>query len=302
MKTGNDPPGKFRSGFVAIAGPPNAGKSTLLNRILGEKLSITSRKPNTTRHRILGVWHGTSAQIVFMDTPGIFQARDGLNLRMVNTAFGVLGDADLILLVVDAARPDANAERFLVKRLKSVRPAVILALNKIDLIRKESLLALIEHWSSMHVFEALVPISATDGTQVDELVETLAAALPQGPPFFPEDMLTDLPQRFLVAETIREKVFRFTGDEIPYAAAVTVDAFKEDPAAGRVTIAATVHVERESQKGIVIGRHGSKLKQIGMAARLEIERMLEARIYLKLFVRVQKNWRKDTRAIRRFGF
>jgi GTP-binding protein Era len=153
----------------------------------------------------------------------------------------------------------------------------------------------------MHAFEALVPISAADGTQVDELVGALAATLPQGPPLFPEDTLTDLPQRFLVAEAIREKVFRFTGDEIPYAAAVTVDAFKEDPAAARVSIAATVHVERESQKGIVIGRNGSKLKQIGTAARLEVERMLEARVYLKLFVRVQKNWRKDTRAIRRFG-
>jgi GTP-binding protein Era len=291
----------FRSGFVAIAGPPNAGKSTLLNRILGEKISITSKKPNTTRNRIVGVWHGTGAQIVFMDTPGVFPARDALNLRMVDTAFAALGDADLVLLVIDVAHPDPNAERFLVKRLQSVRHPVILVLNKIDLIRKDRLLSVIDHWSGLHAFEAVVPISAADGTQVVELIEAMVAALPEGPPFFPEDTLTDLPQRFLVAETIREKVFRFTGEEIPYAAAVTIDSFREEKNGELVKIEATVHVERESQKGIVIGRNGSKLKQIGSAARQEMEGMLKARVYLKLFVRVQKNWRKDTRAIRRFG-
>ena len=302
MKNINHSYSDFKSGYVAIAGTPNAGKSTLLNRILGEKISITSKKPQTTRNRILGVLHRPDVQMVFFDTPGVFQAKDKLNTRIVDTALSTVGDADLILVVIDAAQPDPDAERFLVKRLLTQNKPAVLALNKIDLLEKSGLLEIIDRWAAIHQFHELVPISAKDGIQIDELILAMAAVLPAGPPYFPQDILTDVSERFLAAELIREQVFRLTGEEIPYATAVTVDSFKEKSRDKLVTIAATIHLERDSQKGIVIGKNGSKLKQIGMKSRQQIERMLGMRVYLKLFVRVQKNWRKDTRAIRRFGY
>jgi len=292
----------FKSGFVAIAGPPNAGKSTLLNRMLGEKIAITSKKPQTTRNRILGVLHRPGAQLIFIDTPGVHQPKGKLNVRLVDTALSALGEADLVLAVVDASRTDSTAEFFLVKRLQQQKKPAILALNKIDRVEKAGLLEIIDRWAKAYPFKAVVPISAKKGTQVDALVAAMESLLPPGPPFFPEDTLTDLPERFFVAEIIREKVFRFTGDEIPYATAVTVDTFKVQPGGRPVNIEATINLERESQKAIVIGKHGSKLKRIGTEARREIENFLQARVYLKLFVRVQKNWRRDPRAIRRFGY
>jgi GTP-binding protein Era len=204
--------------------------------------------------------------------------------------------------VVDVSRPDPNAERYLVKKLKSQSHPVILALNKIDLIEKSGMLEIIEKWSSVHGFEDVVPISARLGTQVDDLITTMEKLLPAGPPFFPEDTLTDISERFIVAELVREQVFRMTGEEIPYATAVTVDTFKEKKAGRLISIEATIHLERSSQKGIVIGKHGSKLKQIGTRSREQIERLLGTKVFLKLFVRIQKNWRKDTKAIRRFGY
>jgi GTP-binding protein Era len=292
----------FKSGYVAIAGTPNAGKSTLLNRMLGEKISITSKKPQTTRNRILGVLHRPDVQIVFFDTPGVFEAKDKLNVRIVDAALSAVGDADLILVVIDVAQPNPNAERFLVKQLLSQTKPVVLALNKIDLVDKSILLQSIDKWSKSFAFEDLVPISAKEGIQIDELISAMARMLPQGPPFFPEDMLTDVTERFIAAELIREQVFRLTGEEIPYATAVTVDAFEEKNEGRLVRIEATIHLERDSQKGIVIGKNGSKLKQIGTRSREQIEKMMACKVYLKLFVRVQKNWRKDTRAIRRFGY
>ena len=292
----------FRSGFVTIAGPPNAGKSTLLNRFLGEKISITSKKPQTTRNRILGVLHRPAAQLIFYDTPGVFEAKDKLNIRIVDEALSAVGDADLILVVVDAAYADPNAERFLIKRVQRQTLPVILALNKIDRVEKSALLELIDKWSGIHTFEAVVPISAKDGTQVEELIKAMEGVLPQGPPYFPEDTLTDVPERFIVAELIREQVFRLTGEEIPYATAVTVESFKEEKNGRLIKIDANIHLERDSQKGIIIGKNGSKLKQIGTRSREQIQRLLAAKVYLKLFVKIQKNWRKDTRAIRRFGY
>ena len=292
----------FKSGYVAIVGAPNAGKSTLLNRMLGEKISITSKKPQTTRNRILGVVHRPDAQIVFIDTPGIFKAKDTLNLRIVDTALAVIGDADMILFVLDAANPDPTSEYFLVKRLQKQERPVILALNKIDLIKKTELLSVIKKWSTDYYFDVIVPISATEGTQIEELIEAMENLLPPGPPYFPEDALTDLPQRFIAAEMIRESVFRLTGEEIPYATAVTVDTFKEKKGGKLVKIEATIHLERASQKGIIIGKEGSKLKRIGTESRKKIEHMLDTKVFLKLFVRVQKNWRKDTRALRKFGY
>ena len=295
-------PTDFRSGFVSIVGAPNVGKSTLLNRILGEKLSITSKKPQTTRNRILGVHNRPSSQIVMLDTPGIHRARKGLNTRIVDTALSVLSDVDVVLLVVDPANPDATSEKMLDKSLGTVNRPAILAINKIDIIDKAALLSMIAGWAEIHPFEEIVPISARKGSQIEELLLALEALLPYGPPFFPEDSLTDLPERFLTAELIREKVFRLTGQEIPYSTAVTIDSFATKKGGSLVTIYASIHVERDSQKGMLIGKKGSKLKRIGEDARRDIERMLEARVFLKLFVRVQKNWSRDTKALRRFGY
>jgi GTP-binding protein Era len=292
----------FKSGYVAIVGAPNAGKSTLLNRMLGEKISITSKKPQTTRNRILGVVHRPDVQIVFIDTPGIFRAKDTLNLRIVDTALSAIGDADLILFVLDAAHPDPTSEYFLVKRLQKQKRPVIMALNKIDLIQKKDLLAVIEKCSTQYRFDVIVPISATEGSQIDSLIAAMLKFLPSGPPYFPEDALTDLPERFFAAEMIRESIFRLTGEEIPYATAVTVDSFKEEKNGRLIKIEATIHLERDSQKGIIIGKEGSRLKRIGTESRKKIELMLETKVFLKLFVRVQKNWRRDTRALRKFGY
>ena len=292
----------FKSGYVAIVGAPNAGKSTLLNRMLGEKISITSKKPQTTRNRILGVVHRPEAQIIFIDTPGIFKAKDTLNLRIVDTALSAIGDADIILFVLDVASPDPTSEHFLVKRLQNQNRPVLLALNKIDLIEKADLLATIKKWSTDFRFDVIVPVSATEGTQIDQLTEAMENFLPIGPPYFPEDALTDLPERFIAAEMIRESIFRLTGEEIPYATAVMVDSFKEEKNGMLVKIEATIHLERDSQKGIIIGKDGSKLKRIGTESRKKIEQMLDTKVFLKLFVRVQKNWRKDTRALRKFGY
>ncbi len=292
----------FKSGYVAILGAPNAGKSTLLNRLLGEKISITSKKPQTTRNRILGVVHRPSAQMVFIDTPGIFKANDTLNLRIVDTALAAIDEADILLFVLDAAKPDPTSELFLADRLQKQERPVIVALNKIDQIQKTDLLAVIQKWSTEYYFEFIIPISATEGTQMEELMTAMQNMLPTGPPYFPEDALTDLSERFIAAEMIRETVFRLTGEEIPYATAVMVDTFKEEKEGKLVRIEATIHLERGSQKGIIIGKDGSKLKRIGIESRKKIEKMLETKVFLKLFVRVQKNWRKDTRALRKFGY
>jgi len=302
MQDMNDEHRNFKSGYVAIAGTPNAGKSTLLNRMLVEKISITSKKPQTTRNRILGVLHRPEIQIVFFDTPGVFEAKDKLNVRIVDAALSAVGDADLILVVIDVSHSEPNAERFLLKQLQSQTRPVILALNKIDLIDKSHVLKRIDKWSKAYEFEEIVPISARHGIQIDELISAMAGRLPPGPPYFPEDTLTDVTERFIAAELIREQVFRLTGEEIPYATAVTIDTFREKKEGRLVNIEATIHLERDSQKGMVIGKNGSKLKQIGTRSREQIEQMMGCKIYLKLFVRIQKNWRKDTRAIRRFGY
>ncbi|AOY60567.1 MULTISPECIES: GTPase Era [Desulfococcus] len=290
----------FRSGFVMLAGAPNVGKSTLLNRMLGEKVSITSRKAQTTRNRILGVLHQKDAQLIFLDTPGVHKATQALNVRMVDVALAAMADADLILFMVDLKSPDPDAETFLLEKIRQQQRPAVLALNKTDQVRSETVLQAIDHWRTTYPFQAVVPISAKHGHQVDALIREMADLMPEGPPFFPEDAVTDMPERFIAAEMIREKVFRLTGQEIPYATAVTVESFKEKE--GLVSIHATIHVERSSQKAIVIGREGAKLKQIGRAAREELERMMGTRVFLKLFVRVQKNWSRDTRALRKFGY
>jgi GTP-binding protein Era len=292
----------FKAGLVAIVGAPNAGKSTLLNQLLGQKISITSPKPQTTRNRILGVLDRPQAQLIFLDTPGVHRAGKALNVRIVDVALGALADADLVLVMMDAATSNSDAETYLIEKLKSRRTRSILALNKIDLIPKTKLLGLIERWSQVHAFEAIVPISAEKGTQLQELVDAMVKMLPAGPPLYPPGSLTDLSERFIAGEMIREKVFRLTGEEVPYAAAVTIDDYKEAKGGRLVKIFATIHVERDSQKAILIGKGGAKLKEIGEASRKEIERMVGCQVFLQLFVRVQKNWSRDTKALQRFGY
>jgi len=297
---GNDP--AFKSGYITIAGAPNAGKSTLLNRLLGQKISITSRKPQTTRNRIIGVVHRPAAQLVFMDTPGVHRARSPLNVKMVDEAYTAIADADIALALIDVSKPLPDAEELMVQQFEKQRYPVIVALNKIDLVEKTKLLEIIDKWSARYPFKAVIPISAKQGTQVDRLLAEMEGLLPPGPPFFPEDMLTDMPERFVAAEMIREKVFRLTGQEIPYSTAITIETFSEEKQGILVRIHATIHVERSSQKGMIIGKKGSKLKEIGEEARKEIERMVGTRVFLKLFVRVQKNWSKDSRAMRKLGY
>jgi len=302
MSNMKDRSADFTSGFVAIVGAPNVGKSTLLNQMLGEKISITSKKPQTTRNRILGVVHRPSSQLVFIDTPGIHKAKRPLNVRIVDAALSALGNVDIVLVMVDVANPDPDSEAFLVTKLQKLKTPVVIVLNKIDLVKKPALLTIIDHWAKAYSFEAIIPISAILGAQVEELLEAMEALLPKGPPFFPEETLTDLPERFIAAEMIREKVFRLTGQEIPYSTAVTIESFSEKKKGSLVKIHATIHVERASQKGMIIGKNGNMLKMIGTEARKEIERMVGTRVFLKLFVRVHKNWSKDTKALRRFGY
>ncbi len=290
----------FKSGFISIVGAPNAGKSTLLNKLLGEKISITSKKPQTTRNRILGIVHRPEAQLVFIDTPGVHSAKSPLNVRMVDAAMSTLGEADAILFMIDVSSNDDKSEQILLNRIKSQNLPVVLALNKVDLIKKKEIFPIIDKWKDAHEFKAILPLSAKHGTKTEELQKELMKHLPESPPLFPEDTITDVPERFIVSEMIREKIFRLTGQEIPYSIAVEIESFKRKKKL--VTIHAIINVERKSQKGIIIGKGGSKLKQIGEDARHDIEKLIESKVMLHLFVKVSKNWSSDARIMKEFGY
>ena len=290
----------YRSGFVSIVGAPNVGKSTLLNRILGQKVAITSPKPQTTRHRILGIWTTPEAQVIFQDTPGIHQAESLFNQRMLQIALSSLSDADVILFLVEPGRRSADQELAMDSLRGQDRP-VILVLNKIDTLPKESLLPWMDELSRELSPAALVPISALTGENLSNLLREIVARLPEGPQYYPPETMTDQPERVIAAEMIREQVFHQMRQEIPYATTVTVESFKEDRP-DLIRIEATIHVERDSQKGILIGKKGESLKKIGTAARKDIERLTGTKVYLELFVRVEKNWSRDPRALRRFGY
>ncbi len=296
----NTEPSDFRSGFIAIIGAPNAGKSTLLNRIIGQKISITSKKPQTTRDRILGVVERPLSQLVFIDTPGIHKANSLLNQKIVDQALSAVQDVDLILLLVDVTTSKEEAQTIIIEQLKKTGKTVLLALNKIDRIEKNDLLPLIEKYSSLLEFKAIVPISAKNGTHTDTLLAAIEDHLPLGPRLFPEDTLTDMSEKFIAGELIREKIFRLTGMEIPYSIAVSVDSFKVEKRL--IEIHATIHVDRNSQKGIIIGKGGSMLKKIGTQARKDIEKMTGLKVLLRLFVKVNKNWSQDERALKEFGY
>ncbi|HET6419580.1 MAG TPA: GTPase Era [Geobacteraceae bacterium] len=292
----------FRSGFVSIIGRPNVGKSTLLNRILGDKIAITSDKPQTTRNRIQGIRNMPDAQIIFIDTPGIHHAKSSLNKYMVETALASLKGVDAILFLVEADSTSAGREEPVLEALKDAEAPVFLVFNKIDLVKKEVLLELTGSFARLHDFREIVPVSALTGDGVERLVELVGMSLPEGPCYFPDDILTDLPERFIVAEIIREKVFRMTRDEIPYSVAVTVDSFKERRDGGLISISATINVERDSQKGIIIGKKGDMLKKIGIQARKDIEVLLDSKVFLELFVRVSRDWSGSKKMLKEFGY
>jgi GTP-binding protein Era len=291
-----------KAGFVALVGRPNAGKSTLLNRFVGQKLAIVSDKPQTTRHRIVGVRSAPAGQMVFIDTPGIHKPAHRMNRRMVQAATDALRDADVIVLVVDAAERPGVGDRFVLDLLTSTTTAAVLALNKIDCVRKPDLLPLIERYARAERFGAIVPISAATGDGVDALDAEILAALPEGDPLYPEDYLTDQTERGLTAELIREKVLHHTRDELPYSTAVVIDRFEEPESAGGLTrIYASILVDHDSQKPIVVGKGGSMIKRIGTEARQDLETMLGGRVFLDLHVKVRRDWRDDERILNEIG-
>jgi GTP-binding protein Era len=292
----------FKSGFIAIVGRPNVGKSTLLNRILGEKLAITSSKPQTTRNRITGIRNSDNAQMVFLDTPGIHRADTPLNRYMVKAATSTFSEVDLILLLIEADRGHNSDDDLILESLQQAGVPVYLVINKIDRVDKLKLLPLIDRFRNLLDFREIVPISAFTGDGVDRLLELIREALPEGPKYFPDDAFTENSERFIAAEIVREKILMLTHKEIPYATAVTVDAFKEDEEKNLIRIAATITVEKDSQKGILIGKGGKMLKEIGTQARIEMEKFFASKIFLELFVRVRKDWTKDAKWLKEFGY
>lgn len=293
---------KFKSGFIAIIGRPNAGKSTLLNQLLGQKLAIISNKPQTTRNRILGIKNHPEGQIIFLDTPGIHQSKSRLNQLMVKTALATYNEVDGICFLIEADHADSPENDFILDTLREAANPVFLVINKIDLVVKQVLLPIMERYARRRSFSQIIPISALRGDGVGILVREFLNVLPEGPRLFPEEMYTDLSERFLAAELIREKIFRLTREEIPYATAVEVEEFQEEEGKDLIRIRAIIQVERESQKGVLIGKKGEMLKAIGKLAREEMEAIFGAKVFLELWVKVEKDWREDPRALRRLGY
>ena len=296
----------MRCGLIAIVGRPNAGKSTLLNGIIGEKIAIVSDKPQTTRTRIVGVKNypgGSGAsQLVFVDTPGIHRPLHRMNVRMVEAAVETLADVDVVVLVYDASTRAGHGDEYVTRLLNSVETPVVLVLNKIDLVAKPKLLPLIDQLRHWREFAAIVPVSATTGDGVDGLERTLLGLVPEGPPLYDEDFLTDQPERALAAETVREKVLQHTRDELPFSTAVVVDRFEEpERPGGLLRLFCTILVEQESQKPIVIGRAGAMIKRLGTEARQDLERFFECKVYLDLRVKVKPDWRDDERVLDDLG-
>jgi GTP-binding protein Era len=289
-----------KSGFISFVGRPNAGKSSLLNRIVGTKLAIVSDKPQTTRTRILGVKNYPDAQAVFLDTPGIHRPLHRMNVRMVDAAVETLREVDVVCVVLDVSEPPGSGLRYLLNLVRDAAPARLLVLNKIDLIPRLRLLPLIDQLSREGSWADLVPVSASTGENVDRLETVIVQRLPEGEPLYPADYLTDQPERTLVAEMVREQVLAHTHEELPFSTAVLVDRF-EDSDEGLLKLFCSILVERESQKPILIGRGGAQIKRIGTAARLEIERFFGTRVYLDLRVTVKEQWRDDDRLLDRLG-
>ncbi len=290
----------FRSGYVSIIGRPNVGKSTLLNALLGQKVSIVAARPQTTRNRILGIKNLPEAQIIFIDTPGIHKPKNLLGEAMVRTAREVLEEIDIALFVAEAGR-HAEKDRIIIESLARCGKPVFLVINKIDEVKKQDILPMIERYSGLFHFSEIIPVSALRGDGIGIILEKILKHLPVGPKYYPDDLLTDQIERFMAAEIIREKIMEKTGEEIPYSVAVDVDSWTERPD-GVVAIAANIFVEREGQKGIIIGAKGRMLKEVGTLARIDIERLLGTRVFLQLWVKVKRGWRDDKRVLHELGY
>jgi GTP-binding protein Era len=289
----------MKSGFVSLIGRPNAGKSTLLNRLVGTKIAIVSDKPQTTRTRILGVRNYESAQVVYLDTPGIHRPLHRMNVRMVDAAVETVREVDVLGVVVDASEAAGKGIQFVLDLAKNAKAPVFLILNKIDLMKRQRLLPIIDEYSRKGDFAEIVPVSAMTGENVDRLEKAIVDRLPEGEPLYPPDYLTDQPERVLAGEIVREKLLQFTRDEIPFASAVIVERFEESPS--MLKLYCSIVVDRESQKPIVVGRGGAMVKQIGTAAREELERFFETKVFLDLRVRVKSEWREDDRLLKDLG-
>lgn len=291
----------YKSGFTALIGRPNVGKSTLMNYIVGQKIAIMSNKPQTTRNKIQGVYTNDAMQIVFLDTPGIHKPQSKLGTYMKNIAVGTLSEVDVILFLIDVVDGLGGGDRYIIEQLKQVTTPVFLVMNKIDQVHPEQLLPIIDEYKSLYQFAEVIPVSALNGNNVTTLLEQIGQYLPEGPQYYPEDQVTDHPEQFICAELIREKILHLTREEIPHSIAVYIEHMKVE-SNGVVHIDAVIIVERDSQKGIVIGKKGAMLKEIGMRAREDMERLLGSKIFLQMWVKVQKDWRNRERVLNDLGF
>ncbi|MCE5212267.1 MAG: GTPase Era [Deltaproteobacteria bacterium] len=291
----------FKSGFIGIIGRPNAGKSTLFNAIIGDKISIITDKPQTTRNKITGIKNYPDAQLIFLDTPGMHKPKTPLNRAMVQTTRETIGSVDVLLMLIEANSDVHPHDLFLIESLVQVQVPVILVINKIDLIEKKYLLPLIDKFRTLYHFEEIFPISALKGDGIDDLLDAVKGILPEGPKYYPDDIQTDSTERFIAAEFIREQITLLTRQEVPYSTAVEIDLFKEDETKNLIRITATINVEKDSQKAIMIGKKGAMLKNIGTQARMEMEKLFGAKVYLELFVRVKKDWTTSDRMLQEFG-
>ncbi|MFA9407502.1 MAG: GTPase Era [Candidatus Dadabacteria bacterium] len=291
---------EFRSGFITVIGRPNVGKSTLINQLVGEKISAVSDKPNTTRNRILGIRTLSNAQLIFLDTPGIHKPKGTLSKAMVNTALGAVQEADVIIMMIEVKEPFGRGDSYIIESLSK---QAILVINKIDTIKKNEILPILEGSKEFEgKFKEIIPISAVNADGTQELLDTIIKYLPQGPKYFPDDMITDQPERFIVAEFIREKIFTLTQQEIPYQTAVVIEEFTEMPEKHLIKISAVIYVERTNHKGILIGKKGAMLKEIGSLARADIEKILGTKVFLELWVKVKDKWTDRENLIREFGY
>lgn len=290
-----------KSGFISIIGRPNVGKSTFLNRVIGQKIAIMSDKPQTTRNKVQGVLTTNDSQLIFIDTPGIHKPKHRLGDFMMKVAQNTLKEVDLILFMVNAEEGFGRGEEFILEKFQNVKTPIFLVVNKIDTIHPDKLLSVIESYKEKYPFKEIVPISALEGNNVERLLEQIKEYMPEGPQFYPADQVTDHPERFIVSELIREKALHLTREEIPHSLAVVIEKMEKKPN-DMVHVMATIVVERDSQKGIIIGKQGGMLKEIGKRARIDIENLLGTKVFLELWVKVQKDWRNKMSQLRDFGF
>lgn len=292
----------YKSGFVSIIGRPNVGKSTFINQVIGQKIAIMSDKPQTTRNKIQGVYTTNNSQTIFIDTPGIHKPKHKLGDFMMKVAQNTLKEVDLILFMINAEEGYGRGDEFIIERLNETKTPVFLIINKIDQIHPDQLLPLIEQYKELYPFKEIIPISALQGNNIDTLLQQIEMLLPEGPQYYPEDQVTDHPERFIITELIREKVLHLTREEIPHSVAVVMDTLERRENNQAIFVGATIIVERDSQKGIVIGKQGSMLKEVGKRARVDIEALLGSKVFLELWVKVQKDWRNKASQLRDYGF